>query len=43
MSITDHAQESLGDVVFVELPVVGTTVAQGGKSPFFFRHEQVVS
>ncbi|KAF7306988.1 Glycine cleavage system H protein [Mycena indigotica] len=27
--ITDHAQQSLGDVVFVELPVVGTKVAQG--------------
>ncbi|MCO1601217.1 MULTISPECIES: glycine cleavage system protein GcvH [Desulfosporosinus] len=27
--ITDHAQESLGDVVFVELPDVGTTVTAG--------------
>jgi len=27
--ITDHAQESLGDVVFVELPDVGTTVTSG--------------
>ncbi|KAF7339407.1 Glycine cleavage system H protein [Mycena sanguinolenta] len=27
--ITDHAQSSLGDVVFVELPVLGTKVAQG--------------
>ncbi|KAJ7837536.1 glycine cleavage H-protein-domain-containing protein [Mycena olivaceomarginata] len=27
--ITDHAQSSLGDVVFVELPVVGTEVAKG--------------
>ncbi|KAJ7070963.1 glycine cleavage H-protein-domain-containing protein [Mycena amicta] len=27
--ITDHAQHSLGDVVFVELPAVGTEVAQG--------------
>ncbi len=29
VGITDHAQESLGDVVFVELPEVGTSLAQG--------------
>lgn len=29
VGITDHAQSELGDVVFVELPSVGTTVAQG--------------
>lgn len=29
MGITDHAQESLGDVVFVELPDVGATVTAG--------------
>ncbi|KAF8168036.1 glycine cleavage H-protein-domain-containing protein [Crassisporium funariophilum] len=29
VSITDHAQSVLGDVVFVELPTVGTEVAQG--------------
>jgi len=29
VSITDHAQSSLGDVVFVELPTVGTKIAQG--------------
>lgn len=28
--ITGYAQEQLGDVVFVELPAVGKTVAQGG-------------
>ena len=27
LGITDHAQEALGDVVFVELPEVGTTLA----------------
>lgn len=27
--ITDYAQEQLGDVVFVELPKVGATLAQG--------------
>jgi glycine cleavage system H protein len=27
--ITDHAQESLSDVVFVELPSVGDSLAQG--------------
>jgi len=29
VSITDHAQSVLGDVVFVELPKIGTQVAQG--------------
>ena len=29
VGITDHAQEALGDVVFVELPVAGKRVAQG--------------
>jgi len=29
ISITDHAQSVLGDVVFVELPKIGTRVAQG--------------
>ncbi len=28
VGITDHAQDELGDVVFVELPQVGRTVAQ---------------
>ena len=28
VGITVHAQEALGDVVFVELPAVGTTFAQ---------------
>ncbi len=29
VGITDHAQESLGDVVFVEIPDVGVEVARG--------------
>jgi len=29
VGITDHAQSQLGDIVFVELPAVGTTVTQG--------------
>lgn len=29
MGITDHAQDHLGDVVYVELPEVGVTVKQG--------------
>ena len=29
IGITDHAQSELGDVVFVELPTVGTEVAAG--------------
>jgi|TARA_B100000959_G_scaffold136586_1_gene143647 glycine cleavage system H protein len=30
IGITDYAQDALGDVVFVELPTVGTTVEVGG-------------
>jgi glycine cleavage system H protein len=29
IGITDHAQEELGDVVFVELPDVGATIGAG--------------
>ena len=29
IGITDHAQEELGDIVYVDLPKVGTTVQQG--------------
>ena len=29
IGITDHAQDELGDVVFVELPDVGKTIAAG--------------
>lgn len=31
VSITDYAQKSLGDVVFVELPALETKVAKGGQ------------
>jgi glycine cleavage system H protein len=31
VTVTDYAQSSLGDVVFIELPSVGTEVKQGGK------------
>ncbi|GAB4840814.1 NAD-dependent glutamate dehydrogenase [Ancistrocladus abbreviatus] len=30
IGITDHAQDHLGDVVYVELPEAGTAVTQGG-------------
>ncbi|MBE9539013.1 MAG: glycine cleavage system protein GcvH [Proteobacteria bacterium] len=30
VGITDHAQEALGDVVFVEVPDVGDTLVAGG-------------
>jgi glycine cleavage system H protein len=30
VGITDYAQDALGDVVFVDLPEVGTEVEQGG-------------
>lgn len=29
IGITDHAQAALGDVVFVELPEIGTTLTRG--------------
>jgi glycine cleavage system H protein len=31
VGITDYAQDALGDIVYVELPVVGSEVAIGGK------------
>lgn len=33
VSITDYAQSSLGDVVFVELPTLETEVTKGGQEP----------
>ena len=35
VSITDYAQQSLGDVVFVELPEQGATIQQGGELSSF--------
>jgi len=32
VGITDHAQELLGDLVYVELPEVGTTVSLGDQA-----------
>jgi glycine cleavage system H protein len=32
IGITEHAQQQLGDVVFVELPAVGKAVAKGGEA-----------
>lgn len=29
IGITDHAQQALGDIVFVELPKVGSTISAG--------------
>jgi glycine cleavage system H protein len=29
IGITDHAQEQLGDVVFVEMPEIGSTITKG--------------
>ena len=31
IGITDYAQDALGDIVFVDLPSVGTAVEQGGQ------------
>ncbi|MBT4522383.1 MAG: glycine cleavage system protein GcvH [Halieaceae bacterium] len=32
VGVSDHAQEALGDVVFVELPQVGDTLIAGGEA-----------
>ena len=32
VGITDHAQEQLGDIVFVELPEIGKSVEQGAEA-----------
>ncbi|WP_237067597.1 glycine cleavage system protein GcvH [Microbulbifer guangxiensis] len=32
VGISDHAQDALGDVVYVELPEVGTTLAAGDEA-----------
>jgi glycine cleavage system H protein len=32
VGVSDHAQDSLGDVVYVELPEVGTTVVAGAEA-----------
>jgi glycine cleavage system H protein len=32
VGITDYAQSQLGDIVFVELPEVGKTLAKGGEA-----------
>ncbi len=32
IGITNHAQEQLGDVVFVELPAIGKSVAKDGEA-----------
>ena len=32
VGITDYAQEQLGDIVFVELPEVGKTIAKGDEA-----------
>ena len=31
VGVTDYAQHSLGDIVFVELPAVGDTIEAGGR------------
>ncbi|MBE0531221.1 MAG: glycine cleavage system protein GcvH [Rhodospirillales bacterium] len=32
VGITDHAQQQLGDLVFIELPAIGKKVAQGDEA-----------
>ena len=32
VGITDHAQQALGDITFVELPAVGTELTQGDEA-----------
>ena len=41
VGITDHAQDALGDLVYVELPTVGDQVSAGDEAGFterFGRH-----
>ena len=40
VGITDHAQEALGDVVFVELPQEGDTLAAGDEAGWWNRSRQ---
>ena len=35
VGITDHAQDALGDIVFIELPEVGTSVNKGAAAAVF--------
>lgn len=39
VGITEHAQELLGDMVFVDLPEVGATVSAGDDCVFFFKQK----
>lgn len=32
VGITDHAQDALGDIVFVDLPAIGTQIHQGDEA-----------
>ena len=38
IAITDHAQQSLGDVVFVDLPTIGSKISKGGESRLNTHH-----
>lgn len=39
VGITEHAQETLGDMVFVDLPEVGTVVSAGDDVAVFFKQK----
>ena len=40
IGITDHAQEALGDVVYVETPEVGSRVSVGEEAGVVFGHSR---
>lgn len=40
VGITDHAQKSLGDVVFIETPAVGEKFSAEGKRCIFWKKEK---
>ncbi len=39
VGVTDHAQEALGDLTFVELPAEGDEVTQGGETAALESHK----
>ncbi|KIY47017.1 glycine cleavage system H protein [Fistulina hepatica ATCC 64428] len=43
VTITDYAQSSLGDVVFVELPEIGSEISQGGEHPPVRSHVFIIA
>ena len=43
VSITNYAQSSLGDVVYVELPQEGSEISQGGECYVYIRQRHALN